>query len=236
MENNIFNRAKSENKWLEAALVKVPTIASNFGEFKNVIKDNETGILCSDNNDWYISLKTLINDDYQRKRIGENAYNFCINEYNTLYAGTKLVNYINSISKKHIGFFLPSLQISGGIYVVLKHAYFLQVEGWDVDLILPDANNEIFEFKYSKFNVISLKNSIMNSQYDIIVATLYSTIFSILNYYKAKKHLYLVQGYETDFYPYGYYFREMAEKTYSIPFGVEYITISKWCQNWLKKI
>ena len=235
LENNIFNRAKSENKWLEAALVKVPTIASNFGEFKNVIKDNETGILCSDNNDWYISLKTLINDDYQRKRIGENAYNFCINEYNTLYTGTKLVNYINSISKKHIGFFLPSLQISGGIYVVLKHAYFLKVEGWDVDLILPDANNEIFEFQYSKFNVISLKNSIMNSQYDIIVATLYSTIFSILNYYKAKKHLYLVQGYETDFYPYGYYFREMAEKTYSIPFGVEYITISKWCQNWLKK-
>ena len=235
LENNIFNRAKSENKWLEAALVKVPTIASNFGEFKHVIKNNETGILCSDINDWYISLKTLINNEYLRKRIGENAYNFCINDYNTLYTGTKLVSYINSIASKHIGFFLPSLQISGGIYVILKHAWILQKEGWDVDLILPESEIDLFEFQYNKFNVISLKNSIMTAQYDIIVATLYSTLFSILNYYKAKKHLYLVQGYETDFFPYGNYFRGIAEKTYSVPFGVEYITISKWCQSWLKK-
>jgi glycosyltransferase involved in cell wall biosynthesis len=37
IENTIFNTAKSENKWVEAALVKVPTIASNVGAFKQVI-------------------------------------------------------------------------------------------------------------------------------------------------------------------------------------------------------
>ena len=37
IENTIFNTAKSENKWMEAALVKVPTIASNVGAFKQVI-------------------------------------------------------------------------------------------------------------------------------------------------------------------------------------------------------
>jgi len=233
LENTIFNQAKSENKWVEASLVKVPTIASNIGSFKNSIRHNETGLLCDNINDWYISLKTLINNQELRKYIGENAYNVCKRKYNTIYTGRKLSNYINKIANKHIGFFLPSLDISGGIYVILKHACILKDEGWDVDLILPQGNNIFFEFQSYKFNVISLQNNVMSSQYDVIVATLYSTFFSVLAYYKAKKHLYLVQNYETDFYSYGNYFRSIAEKTYLSPFGIEYITISKWCEHWL---
>ena len=233
LENTIFNQAKSENKWVEASLVKVPTIASNIGSFKNSIRHNETGLLCDNINDWYISLKTLINNQELRKYIGENAYYFCKRKYNTIYSGRKLANYINKIANKHIGFFLPSLDKSGGIYVILKLACNLKDEGWDVDLILPQGNNIFFEFQSYKFNVISLQNNVMSSQYDVIVATLYSTFFSVLAYYKAKKHLYLVQNYETDFYSYGNYFRSIAEKTYLSPFGIEYITISKWCEHWL---
>ena len=235
IESNIFNEAKSENKWIEASLVKVPTVASNFGAFKQTIIHNKTGLLCSNINEWYISLKTLINNIDLRKEIGNNAYNVCKKKYNTIYTGRKLANHINSIANKHIGFFLPSLQISGGIYVVLKHASILQDEGWDVDIILPDADKELYEFQGHIFNLIHLKNHIINAQYDIIVATLYSTIYSVLGYYKTKKHIYLVQGYETDFYSYGSFFRGVAEKTYSTPFNIEYITISKWCQSWLNK-
>ena len=234
LENNLFNEAKSENKWVEAALVKVPTIASNIGEFKEVIINKETGFLCSDLNDWYISLKSLIKDENMRKIIGENAYQECKKNYNTLYTGRHLANYINSIANKHIGFFLPSLRISGGSYVILKHACFLNDEGWDVDLIIPSETNELLEFQGHTFNIIGIQNSIITSQYDILVATLFSTVFDVLNYYKAKKRLYLVQNYETDFYPFGNYLRGIAEKTYSV-FGVEYITISKWCENWLLK-
>jgi glycosyltransferase involved in cell wall biosynthesis len=235
LEKNIFNEVKSENKWVEAALVKVPTIVSNYGAFKNVIENNKTGILCSSIDDWYISLKTLINSGNLRKTIGENAYHFCESNYNTIYTGRKFANYINSIENKHIGFFLPSLQISGGIYVILKHACILQDEGWDVDLILPDTSINLFEFQNHNFNIISLQSSTITFQYDVIVATLYTTLYNILNFYKTKKYMYLVQGYETDFFPYGYLFRSIAEKTYSAPFWVKYITISKWCKDWLWK-
>ena len=34
LRNTLFNKAKSENKWVEAALVKVPTVASDVGAFK----------------------------------------------------------------------------------------------------------------------------------------------------------------------------------------------------------
>ena len=90
------------------------------------------------------------------------------------------------------------------------------------------------EFKNHKFNTLSLDNTMINAQYDVLVATLYSTIFIVLNYSKVKRRLYLVQGYETDFFPYGNLERSVAGKTYSIPFDVEYITISKWCETWLK--
>jgi len=235
IENIIFNAAKSENKWVEASLVKVPTIASNYGIFKHVIKQNETGLLCSDNNDWYKSLKSLIDNPKLRKMIGENAFNLCKKKYNTIYSGRKLSYFINSISNKHIAFFLPSLEISGGVYVILKHASILKDEGWDVDLILPSKELDLFEFQDHKFNIISLSTEILATQYDIIVATLYSTVYNILNYFRTKKRLYLVQGYETDFNTYGNELRSVAEKTYSIPFNIEYATVSKWCENWLWK-
>lgn len=81
--------------------------------------------------------------------------------------------------------------------------------------------------------MINLNNGDIKCQYDILVATLYSTLFAVLNYSKTKRRLYLVQGYETDFFTYGELFKGEAEKTYNMPFGVEYITISKWCQTWL---
>ena len=235
IETNIFNAAKSENKWVEAAMVKVPTVASNFGAFKEAIQHNETGLLCSNMEDWYISLKSLILNKDLRKIIGEKAHNICKERYNTINTGQKLSNYINSLSSKHIGFFIPSLHISGGIYVILKHACILKDEGWDIDLIIPKGKSDLFEFEGHVFNCLSLESNILEAQYDIIVATFYSTLFSVLNYYRTKRYLYLVQNYETDFYPYGINFRFIAEKTYSAPNFVEYITISKWCKQWLWK-
>ena len=63
LEDNIFNKIKNEYAWTLASLVKVPTIASNYGVFKQIIKHNKTGLLCSKENDWYLSLKALINNE-----------------------------------------------------------------------------------------------------------------------------------------------------------------------------
>ena len=235
IKENIFNEAKSENKWMETALVKVPTVASNIGSFKQIIKNGKTGLLCNTIEDWYISLKKLIIDSNLHKTIAENAFEVCKEKYNTISNSRILSNYINSISNKHIGFVLPSLEISGGVKVVLIHASFLQSQGWDVDLLIPETNIKLYEFLGHQFNIIGLNNATVITQYDILVATLYTTIFYVINYSKVKRRLYLVQSYETEFFSYGDFFRNIAEKTYNIPFGVDYITISKWCKAWLWK-
>ena len=235
IKENIFNAAKSENKWVEASLVKVPTVASNFGALGQSILHGKTGLLCNTLEDWYIELKTLILDKTLRKNLGINAFKFCKEKYNTILTSNAFSNYINRIANKHIGFVIPSLDISGGMKVILVHASYLQDAGWDVDLIAPETNKNFLEFKGHKFNVIVLKNAVIISQYDILVATLYSTLFTVIEYTKVKKKLYLVQGYETDFYLYGNNQRKIAEKTYSISYGIEYITISKWCETWLRE-
>ena len=236
LKENIFNEAKSENKWLEASLLKVPTIASNFGAFKNVIRNGETGILCSNNEEWYNSLKMLIVNRKLQLTIGNKAYQVCNENYKSLSTGFRLSNHINSIANIHIGFILPSLEISGGIRVALMHAILLQDEGWDVDLLVPEdikIDSYLFEFKGHKLNIIIMHKTMISAKYDILVATLYSTLYAALNYYNVKRRLYLVQNYETDFYHYGENVRKYAERTYSTKFGIEYITISKWCENWL---
>ena len=56
LEESLFNEAKSENKWMEAALVKVPTIASDIGAFK-VIRNNVDGVLVKNNEkEWFDKL------------------------------------------------------------------------------------------------------------------------------------------------------------------------------------
>jgi hypothetical protein len=129
-----------------------------------------------------------------------------------LSTGNKLAKYLNSVANRHIGFVLPSLIISGGIYVVLEHASFLQDSGLDVDFLIPEININFIEFKRHKFIAINLANSMLTAQYDILVATLYTTLFIVLNYYKVKRRIYLVQGYETDFFPYRDIERGIAEK------------------------
>lgn len=77
-----FNRAKSEIKWLEAAIVKVPTVASKVGSFEEMILDGQTGLL-ADPSQWEEKLEFLILDATARERISDNAYQFVKNHCTT---------------------------------------------------------------------------------------------------------------------------------------------------------
>lgn len=71
--NSIFNRAKSEIKWIEAALVKVPTVASKIGAFSDTIIDGETGLLATDD-EWFDKLEALVLSTELRQEIADAAY------------------------------------------------------------------------------------------------------------------------------------------------------------------
>ena len=114
LEQSIFNEAKSENKWVEAALVKVPTVASNVGAFQRMIVSGKTGILCDTEEEWVEQLSRLVEDKKERDRIAENAHRYCTKKCVTVYTGFPLVKFIKKYTTPNIAFILPSLNISGG--------------------------------------------------------------------------------------------------------------------------
>lgn len=74
LQKTVFHACKSENKWLEASLVKVPTIASYNEELAGVIEAGETGILCDSEAEWKQALMLLIQEEAVRSDMGEKAY------------------------------------------------------------------------------------------------------------------------------------------------------------------
>lgn len=72
-DNSRFNEAKSAIKWLEAALVETPVVASPTQPFREAIDNGRTGILATTQIEWTEAIEMLLNDVALRRRIGTQA-------------------------------------------------------------------------------------------------------------------------------------------------------------------
>lgn len=95
LEQSIFNEAKSENKWIEASLMKIPTIASDIGAFTSMIEDGRTGFLCTNQKEWYQKLSVLIESEELRQQVAEQAYQTVHEQCVTMKTGRVLCDYLN---------------------------------------------------------------------------------------------------------------------------------------------
>ncbi len=85
---NHFNKCKSNIKFLEAAMVEIPVIASSFSD-NNSPYDNDlngkNGILVKDDKkSWENAISDLIEHKEKRLAIGKEAKKYVINKYNIL--------------------------------------------------------------------------------------------------------------------------------------------------------
>lgn len=236
LENSIFNEAKSENKWIEAALVRVPTVASNLGAFKHMIKDKETGVLCDTTDDWFDALEKLILNQELRDSIGTKAYEYCKNNCTTVLTGYPLAKFLKSMMQPNIAFVLPALNISGGIMVAFEHCRILKEHGIDVTIINDDYDQtKWITFDGVEFPVLPSRYSYFKGSFDKAVATMWSTVNFLEKYSNIKQRFYLVQNFETNFYQANDSLRLKANSKYCPNVPVTFLTISKWCQKWLKE-
>lgn len=242
LEDTLFNRAKSENKWIESALVKVPTVASNVGAFAKMIQDGETGILCDNTEDaWYSALVKLVESSEARSAIGQRAYRFCSENCTTIGAAKVIRDIILAERTPNLCMVMPSLNTSGGVLVAFRHLCMLQDAGVDVFLSNTDNSHEWLDVFGHRIPVLNrevvageLDDCPYSASIDVGVATLWDTLDFLKRYPKLGKKKYLVQNYETDFYLPGDPLRPQANATYLENSDVEYLTISPWCKNWLK--
>lgn len=233
LEKSIFNEAKSENKWTEASLCKTITVASDFGAFKTCIRDGVDGVLCDTIDDWYNKLNKVIEDSEYRNQIAEEAFNRVIKNNVTTYTGIGLYNFIQSKLKKNIAFVMPSTNISGGVNVAIKHCNILKKAGYDAFFINMDDNDDDIVNNDGIVRVIKSKDIILG-QINTMVATLWATLQYVKAYPNCINKSYLVQNFETNFYENGNFQKSLANATYNSYMPINYLTISKWCEDWLK--
>ena len=89
LKDTQFNRCKSNIKWMEAAMLEIPTVASDVEPYK-VIKHSKTGFLASNKEQWVKYLSKLIEDPTLRETIGRAAKkevldNWTIDKFLPLY-------------------------------------------------------------------------------------------------------------------------------------------------------
>lgn len=96
LEDTVFHWCKSENKWMEAGLVHVPSVVSSNKELDSRIYDKEDGFLCHNEEEWYDTLKLLIEDSNLRKTIGDNANKRILSDYTTAYLDKNAVDLVLS--------------------------------------------------------------------------------------------------------------------------------------------
>jgi glycosyltransferase involved in cell wall biosynthesis len=98
LKDNLFNRSKSNLRYLEYSALKIPTIASPVEPFDH-IEQNITGIKAQEPSEWIQAIDSLVKDKEYRRSVGFNAYEYIKRENNAEINAKKYVNLLKDIQQ-----------------------------------------------------------------------------------------------------------------------------------------
>jgi len=103
VSDNPFAQSKSEIKYMEAGLVKVPTVASPTDAFRYAIRPNENGFLAATEEEWVAALSMLVEQEGLRVATGEQAYEDVIERYHPAVRSMELMKTLDGINQAFPG-------------------------------------------------------------------------------------------------------------------------------------
>lgn len=95
--DNPFSQSKSEIKYIEAALVKVPTVASPTEAFQHAVRHGENGYLAHSVEEWEKNLRSLIENPSLRRTMGDTAHQDVLARYAPWVRAEEAIQLLNSI-------------------------------------------------------------------------------------------------------------------------------------------
>lgn len=81
LERTVFNDAKSNIKYLEAAILSIPSVCTPTIEYMETIQHGVTGMLADTAVEWETQLMSLVESPGLRRQIGESARRHVIEDY-----------------------------------------------------------------------------------------------------------------------------------------------------------
>ena len=140
LTQTIFNDCKSNIKFIESALYKVPCVCSNLAEFRAIIQPGINGFIANSDEEWYKALEALVLDSKLRHTMANAAYNSVMSKYDWQYiAQTQLstifppVTLIQHKPRIILVNVLYKPDSFGGATIVVENlARVLHEQGWEV--------------------------------------------------------------------------------------------------------
>lgn len=117
---------KSEIKWLEAAMLRIPSVVSPTSTYEEVIEQGVDGVLAATADDFYVALDRLVIDSHERRRIGEAAYKSALDRYGVARMARNMRDILGQLSPPRsrkrkvviVNVFYPPQAVGGGTRVV----------------------------------------------------------------------------------------------------------------------
>jgi glycosyltransferase involved in cell wall biosynthesis/2-polyprenyl-3-methyl-5-hydroxy-6-metoxy-1,4-benzoquinol methylase len=244
---NPFTECKSSLKYFEAALLGVPTIASDLEPYRKPIVHGENGYLCRSEQDWYQCMSRLVQDTVLRTKIGlmarADVLNNCTTRTNAPCVTEVLKEIVSSSALRwrealRVNFILraPIAQVGGGYKVLFLLAHYLANRGHDVHVYVEaiahlegKSDSEIFAFCRRYFGDSPAQVHVGHGSIgasDVTIATNWPTAFVVAELPNALCKLYLIQDFEPEFYePESALYAEV-EKTYEL--ALKKVTIGRY--------
>jgi glycosyltransferase involved in cell wall biosynthesis len=97
---NVFCRAKSEIKFVEAGVLGLPVVASDIDPYRDSIAHERNGFLASDEKEWTAALRSLIESAQLRTTIGDAARQTVLNNYSPGARTADLNNLLVAFGKR----------------------------------------------------------------------------------------------------------------------------------------
>lgn len=259
---NPYCEAKSEIKYIEAAIVGVPTVASRTRAFEHAIRDGETGFLAGDPDEWVTRLEELVTDAALRRRMGEAARASVLAHYSPEVLGKQLVETLTAIQTLHqqardatlahnaskiplvLNWIFPEpIPGSGGHRDIVRMINLLASFGHYINAyVVPrqylweKSDLEVRAFIQRHFTDLDAEVLKWGNgtmvESDAVILTHWSTAYLIDKVHNTSKVFYFVQDWEPFFFPMGIEYLR-AEQTYKMGFSC--ITLGRWLTERLRE-
>ena len=136
LEKTVFNDAKSNIKFLEASIFRLPTVASGAYEFSKVIENGQNGFLCDSEDAWFDAIESLVLDEKLRKSIGSKAFDTVMEDYRIQGVAQKLM-------KPMIEDFVPLVEKKSSTKVLMVNILFQPISFGGATIVVEELSRYI---------------------------------------------------------------------------------------------
>jgi glycosyltransferase involved in cell wall biosynthesis/SAM-dependent methyltransferase len=241
---NPFTECKSSIKYLEAALVGVPTIATPLADFQRVIESERNGVLADSKEAWRDGLRQLVESASQREGIGQRALEDALTHHTTSSIASDLFAKLKALRTRGatdrpltINWIIraPIAGTGGGYWTIFRLANALGRSGHKVRVYVEAiahldglSRDEILAFVAENFGPLHVEVEVGHDHIlpaDVSIATNWPTAYTVALLPGSLFKFYFVQDFEPEFYAEDDPLYRKAAATYDLPLQI--VTIGR---------